>query len=67
MVDIFGREGERRFIRDGAVYCVSRRGSVELDRCLACPRLVEIDDHAGRPFLRCDAAGSRLWPSWLLP
>jgi len=50
------------------VFCPRRRADVELERCLACTSLLDLDQTASPGQLRCDtgflaepASGGRAW------
>lgn len=54
MFGMFSSKADRLFIDHGNVNCPVRGADVEVDLCLGCPRLVEIDEHAPAPYVRCE-------------
>lgn len=45
---------QQRFVDpESLVYCAVRRRPVDIERCLECRRLVDLDLDARRPFIVC--------------
>lgn len=44
----------RSYLSGGHVYCTMRRADVEIDECLACPQLKELNDGSSPPYIVCD-------------
>ena len=60
---MFGMSSSKRgrlFIERGSVRCPVRAAHVEVDACLTCQWLLEIDEDGPTPFVRCQpvSAGS---------
>lgn len=50
---MFRSKAARLFIDRGTVRCPARAADVEVDVCLTCQWLVEIDEDGPTPFVRC--------------
>ncbi len=53
MFGIFSSTAARLFIDRGTVRCPLRCADVEVDTCLTCQWLLEIEEDAATPFVRC--------------
>jgi hypothetical protein len=62
MFGMFGSKVGRLFIDRGAVRCPARAADVEVDTCLSCQWLLEIDEDGATPFLRCQPVAVRSSP-----
>lgn len=56
MFGILSAKPQPSFIDEGKVHCPVRGADIEVDLCLGCERLVELDEHASPPFVRCEPA-----------
>ena len=53
MFSLFRSASDQRFIDHGLVSCPVRGGDVEIDVCAGCRWLLEVDENARLPFVRC--------------
>lgn len=65
MFGTFSSKVGRLFIDRGSVRCPARAADVEVDVCLTCQWLLEIDEDGTTPFVRCQPVTAR--SSWGLP
>ena len=61
MFGMFRSKSDQRVVDGGCVPCPRRGTDVEMDVCIACRWLVEIDDKSAVPVVRC--APRRLLPA----
>jgi hypothetical protein len=59
MFGMFSAKTARQFIDRGTVRCPARAADVEVDVCLTCQWLVEIDEEGSTPFVRCRPVSAR--------
>jgi len=53
---------QRSYLAGGHVYCSMRRADVDIDECLGCPSLRELNDGSSPPYIVCErlaTAGTR--------
>ena len=62
MFGMFSSKAGRVFIDRGSVRCPARAADVEVDVCLTCQWLLEIDEDGPTPFVRCQPLSAR--SSW---
>ena len=53
MFSLFRSPSDQHFIDRGLVSCPVRAGDVEIDVCAGCRWLLEVDENARLPFVRC--------------
>lgn len=51
----FRSRWDRRFVEHGRVACPERAGGVDIERCFACCKLIEVEAKSDVPFLRCQS------------
>ncbi len=63
MFSLFPRPLDQHFIDNGRVGCPVRECDVESDSCVVCTRMIEIDEKAKMPFVRCRPVPRPLIPA----
>lgn len=53
MFNFFRKPLDRLIIDNGRVFCPIRTRDTDIDYCVACPRLRDIDPAANPPYVRC--------------
>ncbi len=48
-------DARRSYLAGGHVYCRSRHADVDVDECLRCARLIEVQTESFPPYIVCDA------------
>ena len=51
----FRSRWDRRFVEHGRVPCPERAGGVDIERCFACSRLIEVKGKSNMLFVRCQS------------
>jgi hypothetical protein len=49
-------DSRRAYLAGGHVYCRARREDVDIDQCVRCDRLIQVQMDSSPPYLVCDAS-----------
>ena len=50
-------QADRSYLSGGHVYCRMRGTDLDVDECLSCPSLKELNDRTSPPYIVCDRLG----------
>ena len=50
-------DASRTYLAGGHVFCAMRRADVEIDECMGCPSLKQLNDASSPPYILCERIG----------